>query len=680
MLKTKTLLVACFLFNILADVSALDGSVALPADSIIEKKLQEVEVTAFRHISNLRDVPAPVRIISSEAINRHDAGELSLVLNAVPGVILQQGTLQTNKLTIRGIGSRSPYSTTRTRAYWDDIPLTTGEGVTVLDDVEISFAERVEITKGPHSAWYGSGLGGVLRFVGMKRPEADAQASTQTSLGSYGFQKYQIQSQFELYAGYFNFGLARVAGDGYRENSSFFRNSLMLSGAYEGKTNLSYVAMLSDVKAFTPSSVDESTFLNTPEKAAANWLQVKGFKQYRRLSAGVKAETPINNQWRHVATFSGSVYDQYELRPFNILDDRSFASSVVNQLNYRGTGYAVSAGIEWLLDSYQWDILSNVGNIRQQEAVNLRNQLNAFVSYEQRFGSMFLLNASANVNQTRTELKDFMNPESGLDGNYRTKVIVSPHVGLRFRPDRQMSFYLSAGHGFSNPTSEESLSSDGKLNVLLQPEQGWTFDLGGNLSGKDGRWLIDFSAYYIRLHDLLVTRRITEDVFFGANAGSAALKGVELGMNYNPFPSLLSTLTASLSENKFISYVSDEGAFSGNHLPGIPVASLSASLQGTVLKYLQWNADYTYTGRQYLNDANTLRYNSWNRVDLRLAHTLQLERRYHLQTSISCQNVFNEHYASMLLINAPSFAGRAPRYYYPAMPRHFLFTVKLLMQ
>ena len=35
------------------------------------------------------------------------------------------------------------------------------------------------------------------------------------------------------------------------------------------------------------------------------------------------------------------------------------------------------------------------------------------------------------------------------------------------------------------------------------------------------------------------------------------------------------------------------------------------------------------------------------------------------------RNLFDAHYASMILINAPSFGGQPPRYYYPGTPRYF---------
>jgi iron complex outermembrane receptor protein len=35
------------------------------------------------------------------------------------------------------------------------------------------------------------------------------------------------------------------------------------------------------------------------------------------------------------------------------------------------------------------------------------------------------------------------------------------------------------------------------------------------------------------------------------------------------------------------------------------------------------------------------------------------------------QNLFDTHYASMVLINASAFGNQAPRYYYPGLPRNF---------
>ena len=40
-------------------------------------------------------------------------------------------------------------------------------------------------------------------------------------------------------------------------------------------------------------------------------------------------------------------------------------------------------------------------------------------------------------------------------------------------------------------------------------------------------------------------------------------------------------------------------------------------------------------------------------------------------------NAFDEKYASMILINAGSFGGRAPRYFYPGLPRNYYGGISL---
>jgi iron complex outermembrane recepter protein len=67
----------------------------------------------------------------------------------------------------------------------------------------------------------------------------------------------------------------------------------------------------------------------------------------------------------------------------------------------------------------------------------------------------------------------------------------------------------------------------------------------------------------------------------------------------------------------------------------------------------------------------------WKTMDTGLSYETSLARKLHLQTQLSVNNLFDEHYASMILINAPSFAGRDPRYYYPALPRNLALSVRL---
>jgi len=336
--RTSLILVVILGFSMCVSVHAsqLDNTDTLRSDSSILQKvdLDELTVTSFRYNSNVRNISAPFQLIGKSKIENNALGELAAVLNTVPGLQMQTGTFQTTKITIRGIGSRSQYSTNRTRAFLDDIPLTTGDGTTVLDDIELTFIDKIEITKGPHSAWYGSGMGGSLRFVSLRQADKPFMAEAAVSLGSFGLQKYSGNVRAANSSGFVNVGLARISGDGYRQNSNFERNSVLLSGELRKRNKLNYLFLYSGVNSQTPSSIDEQTFINTPWMAAANWLNAKGSKDYERFLGGARLESPIGKRFRNIATLSGSSYDQYEVRPFNVLDDKAISFTFQENIKY----------------------------------------------------------------------------------------------------------------------------------------------------------------------------------------------------------------------------------------------------------------------------------------------------------------------------------------------------------
>ena len=99
----------------------------------------------------LQNAASSVSVITTAAINTTDGVILTPVLNKIPGLYMQQGGLNTNRITIRGIGARSQYGTNRIKAYFDGIPLSSGEGETVVEDIDVATIEKIEIIKGPNA-------------------------------------------------------------------------------------------------------------------------------------------------------------------------------------------------------------------------------------------------------------------------------------------------------------------------------------------------------------------------------------------------------------------------------------------------------------------------------------------------------------------------------------------------
>jgi iron complex outermembrane receptor protein len=85
---------------------------------------------------------------------------------------------------------------------------------------------------------------------------------------------------------------------------------------------------------------------------------------------------------------------------------------------------------------------------------------------------------------------------------------------------------------------------------------------------------------------------------------------------------------------------------------------------------------YQWIGRQYLNDANDQSYGAYHLFHMKLAYSKKL-RMIDLGLAVGIRNLLDSKHASMILVNAPSFGGNLPRYYYPGMPRNYFLTLSL---
>jgi len=637
-------------------------------DSII---LTAVDVTALQADGELKSIAGSISVLTKADLEKHDGMLISNQLNSLPGVYMHNGTYNTNRIVIRGIGSRTPYGSNRIRAYLNDIPLTNGDGVTTLEDIEVAQIGRVQVMKGPNSALYGSGLGGTIK-LSTQEPEKKIAAAYR--YGSFNTHKTNLNGGFKHAKGAVGVSVNHTTSDGYRQNNSYLKNGVLLTANHgSSKTKLSYTLLYNQINAQIPSSVDFETFQQSPEKAAANWLSVAGYEKNARVLGGITVQHRLNQKWSNKSTIFAGHTNAYEKRPFGDLDEQSSNYGARSQFRFQQGKIGAVAGIELFSERYRWRTFV-LGN-NQQTIADIdenRSFSNVFVLVNYEPSRRFQLSAGGNLNRLVYQYRGSLNET----GQYSYPFIFSPRLGANFALNSNVNLFASLGHGFSHPSLEETLLPDGEKNPDLQAEQGYMYESGLRFTGFENRLFIDAVFYYIALSNMLVTKRITEEVFTGVNAGKTAHSGFELQVSYdvfnrNNFPGYLGFKSSlSLSQHRFIDFIDDGNNYSGNLLPGIPAQNIYVGLNWQPINPLLIDIHYRFAGKQFLNDANSGSTKAYQLTDLKLSYQKSFGK-VSFKVSGGINNLFNIGYASMLLVNAPSFGNAAPRYYYPGMPRHF---------
>ncbi len=649
-----------------------------------EQNIEAITVTALRIESRLLNSTGAVSLITGGQISLNSPIALEPSLNQVPGVFMHSGSLNTNRITIRGIGSRTPYGTSKIKAYLDDIPLTSGDGETNLEDISLLAISQVQVVRGPVSGVYGSGLGGAILLKTIPGSEA-FRVQANFMRGSYGTHKEGISVTSNREKSSHLLVTDFTYSDGYRENNQYNRSNLFSWNRFEigEKGRLSVLFDFVDLKAFIPSSVDYQTYLTTPEKAAANWANVKGNEDVRKIRGGISYQYAVTSGIKASVTGMTTYSTNLELRPFNLLEEGSLTGSGRFSLNYKSPGFEWNAGTEIFVESYNWATYRNQKALPENmlsDNREIRQWTNLFGLARWEPVSSLAIEPGINLNVTRYDYTDRFVTDGDASGRRNFPSIVSPRLGLNWQTSERTALFGVISHGFSAPSLQETLQPDGQVNPEIQPETGWNFELGIRGKPPGNKLFYDITAYRMLISNLLVARRTGEDAFVGVNAGKTTHNGLELDLRYfgKPIRTINWTVqsNATLTYYRFDEFIDLDNNYSGHALTGVPPMVFNNIVEIRTGKGWITSLNHRYSEKLPLNDANTVYSEALHLINWRLGKNFRF---FNLDWKINggINNLFNTHYASMYLINAPSFGTTPPRYYYPGLPRNYYLTVQI---
>ena len=652
----------------------------------VNTQLEQITVKSGMGHHRLLNMPSSVSLLTKNALTESSGISYVEKLNQLPGIFVHQGTLNTNRITIRGIGSRSAYATNRIKAYYNEIPLTNGDGTTEIEDVNASIINTIEVLKGSKSALYGSGLGGVILISGKNYFEEGLHGMASLEVGSFQTAKPELGIQYKKNNVAVGASYANTQTTGWRQNSEYNRHNLNAFARYTGKhSSTELLVQFVKTKAYIPSSINEQTFNNAPDSAAPNWLATKGFEDYQKGLLGIKHKQKLGANTTNTTVLFSGFKQAYELRPFNILseDAKNLGMRNVTELKYKNLDF--QAGFEVMIDRYEWSI--NENNSENKGALlskfsEDRKPLNLFLQTGINFKKGTLLEAGLSYNFLSYSLTDLSNNTENVSGSYSYNPVLSPYLGINVPIKKQWHVYGSVSHGFSAPSVEETLMPSGEINPDLKPETGWNIETGFRLNSPKGYFFLDANIYLLLIDNLLVTERLSEEVFYGKNAGSSKHSGFEISnvLRLNnkqlfKLPQMQVNVSYNYSQPVFTKFVDNENDYGHNFLPGVPKQNFWTSIHLKYIKGFFGLAQLQCAGKQYLNDSNSEQYSRYLLTHFKLGYKTETATNVNYEFALGVKNAFDTHYASMILVNAPSFGSTAPRYYYPGEPRSFYVAI-----
>lgn len=638
-----------------------------PADSVL--RISPLQVQVLRSARPDARAPYAVAALSGEALTRARPGAfLADHLVAVPGLQIQNryNFAVGERLAVRGVGARSQFGVRGLRVFLDGVPATLPDGQATLDHVDPSALARVELLRGPGSALYGNGAGGVL-LLETARPGEGDQLSLTTQGGSFGLFETTVAAERGAGDQRSRIQITRMGWDGFRSNpvdGGLYGEAerWLVTGRHEmrlGPGLLRLVAAGVELDSENPGSLPADS-LGDPDRSAWGFnVRRRTGKEIRQLQAGLTWARDQDAPLDVTATAWGLTRDLRNPIPTSIIElDRT-------ALGGRAAVGASQGPLRWDVGvevEHQRDDRRNFANedgeaglatLRQGETVT---GAGAYAALSAEAGPAHL-HAALRYDRIRFSVDDRLvgaGEEDESDG--RTLDAFSPSLGTEVDLGAGASVFASVSSFLQTPTTSELANrpdGSGGFNPDLEPTRGWTLEGGlrGRLAGRIG-W--EVLAFQTQLRDELIPFEVATDpgrTFF-RNAGESRYRGFEAAVRAALPAGFDGRLAYTFVDARF---QGDAGGLDGNRIPG-QAPGLFEAVLGQTSGQVSWSLDVRWADEVPVNDANTAEAAAYWLLGARAGLTDVRVGGSRVEPWVAVRNVLDESYVSSVAVNA--FGGR----------------------
>ncbi|MCB0795823.1 MAG: TonB-dependent receptor [Flavobacteriales bacterium] len=544
--------------------------------------LDEVQVVG-NHGQDPRTLEKPVSMVQLRLTELQRGTGLFLddaIQSNVPGVTMnRRGVSSGQQFNIRGFGNgvgfrgaNNNFDGQGYKVYYNNIPLTDAEGVTLMDDIDMGSIGQVNVIKGPAGSLYGLAIAGVVDLKTVRPEQGRSSFSQQVQLGSYGLLRSTTTLQLGMAKSSVLLNYGHQTSNGYMDHNAStkdFVNAVLEFRASE-KQQVSAYFGFSDSYDQRGGELTIDQYEAHDYSGNSKYIKNDAHSAVKSFRAGVSHKYTLAPWLSNTTTVFGSGLSTTASSAGGWTDKTpmNYGTRLVLDLHFDlGHGMELSgiAGLEYQeqhaqIAGYRMAVDPNdslgynvIGDLRSNQFAGSRTH-SLISEWVLRMPYGLSLTAGVGSSSMSLDLKDRLaipgtDRESRVQARYTG--LISPHVALNKVFNDHVSLYASYSVGYKAPVSGNIiLSTTGGLNTGLRPEQGTQIEFGTKGDLWDHRVQYQVAVFEARFQDKFTSVAVPLDQHttaytYIANGGELDNKGLEL----------LLTCAAVRSEQGFVDLV-----------------------------------------------------------------------------------------------------------------------------
>ena len=611
---------------------------AAPTDSLPDREIQEVVVTASRREESALQVPASLTVLGGDMLDQLGAKSIQDYAPLVPGLQVAEVEPGYSLQVLRGITTGLNATGATVATYIDDTP-TTGASVSSLGststpDPDLFDVQRIEVLKGPQGTLYGaSSMGGLIKYVtnppNLTKFEGKVEAGYEDVPGGGSGNSVRALVNVPLIS-----DVLAVRADGFRiaypgyinnvfRNESDVNTALSVGGrvaalwkpidAFSLRLTTSYQRLSSenpgamDVQPLTlqPTSGDLNTAEKLPEPMYSKWFVNNLVLSYDFPWANLSSSTSVEKQYTRnfldASNYYGTLYGGVvggNAALVRVLTDTTKSTEEVRLVSPGG------GTIEWITGFYYTHERAITPQfVDQYEAVgatdtpvypdlvtvttnSLLREAAAYGDLTYRFSPSFDVQGGiryAHIAQDYAQT-NFTFAGAGLIPDLAGSATLSKNTYLgvaRYHFDEDTMLYARVATGYRPGGPNDVIPGVSSAPSTYQSDSLISYEVGlkGALASSGFDYTID--AFRINWKNIQVQGVDPVTAFeFYDNGGKAHSQGIEVELGYHPVRGLRLGVSGAVDEAKLDEDIPVPGVTgsSGNELPYAPKVSYAATV------------------------------------------------------------------------------------------------------